>query len=207
MTPDTDIFVNLLYYLQTAWHGLSLYLLRKGDIKVKTKHQKELHPLHNLLGNLDSRLVRSLPAGHALTGCDTVAKVGTKLALLKALKQYSNFIEDFGLDALDDDMVIGAEKFLIKVVANKAFVNCFTFDELRLKMRQQMRNVRFVDLPCSLNEIRQHIRRAYLQARLWLEAAKGDASQILDVSKYGYDSNMSPIWFVPPQRPPESWYT
>ena len=61
VTPDTDIFVNLLYYLQTAWHGLSLYLLRKGDLKVKTIHQKELHPIHNLRGKLDSRLVRSLP--------------------------------------------------------------------------------------------------------------------------------------------------
>ena len=96
VTPDTDIFVNLLYYLQNAWHGLNLYLLRKGDVKVKTIHQKELYPLHCLLGRLDSNLVRSLPAGHALTGCDTVAKVGTKFALLKALQQFSNFLEDFG---------------------------------------------------------------------------------------------------------------
>ena len=85
VSPDTDIFVNLLYYLQSAWHGLNLYLLRKGDFKVKTIRQKELLPLHLLLGKVESSLVRSLPAGHALTGCDTVSKVGTKLALLKAL--------------------------------------------------------------------------------------------------------------------------
>ena len=76
MSPDTDIFVNLLYYLQSAWHGLNLYLLRKGDFKVKTIRQKELLPLHLLLGKVESSLVRSLPAGHALTGCDTVSKVG-----------------------------------------------------------------------------------------------------------------------------------
>ena len=80
-----------------------------------------------------------------------------KLALLKALKQYSHFITDFGLDVLDEDMFEKAEQFLVKVVANKAFMNCETFDELRLRMRQQIRNVRFVDLPCSSNEIRLHV--------------------------------------------------
>ena len=95
-----------------------------------------------------------------------------------------------------------AEQFLVKVVASKAFVNCATFDELRLRTRQQIRNVRFVDLPCSSNEIRQHIRRKYFQARLWLESATGDASQILDVTGYGYGSNLSPTWFVPPQKKP-----
>ena len=176
-------------------------MLGKGDFKVKTIRQKELLPLHLLLGKVESSLVRSLPAGHALTGCDTVSKVGTKLALLKALKQYSHFIMDFGLNVLDKDMFEKAEQFLVKVVANKAFMNCATFDELRLRMRQQIRNVRFVDLPCSSNEIRLHVRRAYFQARLWLEAGTGDASQILDVTEYGYDSNLSPTWFVPPQRP------
>ena len=58
-----------------------------------------------------------------------------------------------------------------------------------------------MDLPCSSYEIRQHIRRAYFQARLWLESAARDASQILDVTEYGYDSNLSPTLFVPPQRP------
>ena len=185
VSPDTDIFVNLLYYLQSAWHGLNLYLLRKGDFKVKTIRQKELLSLHLLLGKVESSLVRSLPAGHALTGCDTVSKVGTQLTLLKALKQYSHFITDFGLDVPDEDMFEKAEQFLVKVVASKAFMNCATFDEFRLRMRQQIRNVSFVDLPCSSNEIRLHVQRAYFQARLWLEAGTGDASQILDVTEYG----------------------
>ena len=95
-----------------------------------------------------------------------------------------------------------AEQFLVKVVASKAFINSATFDELILRMRQQIiSNVRFVDLPCSSNEIRQHIRRAYFQARLWLESATGEASQILDFTEYGYYGNLSPTWFVPPQRP------
>ena len=91
-----------------------------------------------------------------------------------------------------------AEQFLVKVVASKAFVNCAIFDELRLKMRQQIRNVRFLDFPCSSNEMRQHIRRVYFQARLWPESAARDVSQILDVTEYGYDSNLSPTLFVPP---------
>ena len=94
-----------------------------------------------------------------------------------------------------------AEQFLVKVVASKAFMNCATFDELRLSMWQQIRNVRLVDLPCSSNEIRQNIRRVYFQAWLLLEAATEYASQIFDITEYGYDSNLSPTWFVPPPRP------
>ena len=60
------------------------------------------------------------------------------------LKQYSHFIKDFGLDVLDERQ----NNF------------CATFYELR--MWQQIRNVRFLDLPCSSNQIWQHIRRAYI---------------------------------------------
>ena len=53
--------------------------------------QKELHPLHLLIFKLSNTdIIDSLPAGHSLTGCNTVAKVGTKLELLKILSRDGN---------------------------------------------------------------------------------------------------------------------
>ena len=78
------------------------------------KPQKELYPLHLLILKVDHEVIDQLPAGHALTGCDTVAKVGTKKQLLGVLDNFDPLITDFGKEALDDDMIQQAEQFLLK---------------------------------------------------------------------------------------------
>ena len=76
----------------------------------------------------------------------------------------------FGLDRLDEEVLSQAEKFLVKVVASKQYQNCETFDELRVRLYHHSREKKFIDLPCSSNAIRQNIKRAYFQARMWLES-------------------------------------
>ncbi len=48
--------------------------------------QNELYPLHDLILSMDTGVVDYRPAGHALTRCNSVAKVGTKASMLKALR-------------------------------------------------------------------------------------------------------------------------
>ena len=55
-----------------------------------------------------------------MTGCNTVAKVGTKKELLHILNSFDPLITDFGRDALDDDMLRQAEQFLINVVTKNS---------------------------------------------------------------------------------------
>lgn len=71
--------------------------MRKGHVKISKIDQKELYPLHLLVSKLDPCVIDNLPAGHSLTGCETVAKVGTKLSLFKLLES------GFGSDRLDED--------------------------------------------------------------------------------------------------------
>ena len=201
VSPDADIFVTLLYYLNKTWHGMELFLMKKGRIKDEKITQNELYPLHRLVPAIGSTLVDNLPAGHALTGCDSVAKVGTKTSLLKNLGTSGNLIENFGLDKLDEEMIDQAELFLVRITATKAFENCLSFDELRIKRYKQTKDKKFVKLPCSSNEIRQNIKRAYYQTRMWLESAFGDVRELLHPEDYGYDSTLTPIWFISPQRP------
>ena len=80
------------------------------------KPQQELYTLHLLLSKLYPKVIDQLPAGHALTGCDNVAKVGTKKELLHILNSFDPLITGFGREALDYDMLQHSEQFLINVV-------------------------------------------------------------------------------------------
>ena len=80
--------------------------------------QQELYTLHLLLSKLYSKVIDQLPAGHNLTGCDTVAKVGTKKELLHKLNSFDSLITGFGREALDDDMLQLVEQLLINVVTS-----------------------------------------------------------------------------------------
>lgn len=127
-----------------------------------------------------------MPAGHALTGCDTVAKVGTKLAMLKKLKHCNDLISDFGHDRLDGITISAAEQFLVNVIMRSDLAECKTFDEIRLQSYLHMKKKKFVDLPCSSNAIQQNIKRAYMQTKLWIEAPFGNAGAFMDPKQYGF---------------------
>ena len=63
------------------------------------KSQQELYPIHLLLCKFDPKVIDQLPAGHALTGCDTVAKVGTRKELLHISNNFDPLITGFGRKA------------------------------------------------------------------------------------------------------------
>ena len=44
VTPDTDIFIVLMYHLKNTWKDLGLYLLKKGQIIMPQKPQKSCTP-------------------------------------------------------------------------------------------------------------------------------------------------------------------
>ena len=68
---------------------------------------RTLFPIHDLADDLDPDLAEILPAIHALTGCDTASKVGTKS---KAVKEGANngykLLSSFGRDELSEEMIL-----------------------------------------------------------------------------------------------------
>ena len=116
-SPDTDIFVTALYHytklmyvnLQELW-----MFCGKGETTRAV-------PLHAIATKLESTVVDVLPALHALTGCDTTSKICSKNAALKIAD--TDFIENlvaFGKMDINIDMIIMAEKFLVKCTDSKA---------------------------------------------------------------------------------------
>ena len=45
VSPDANIFVSLLYHVKNTWHGLELFLLKKGQLKEDKHPQNELYSL------------------------------------------------------------------------------------------------------------------------------------------------------------------
>lgn len=135
---------------------------------------------------MDSNVINQLPAAHCLTGCDTVAKVGTKKSLLKALNTNNPLISDFGKESLDGDMILHAEQFLIKVLSSKKDESCKSFDELRVRIYHRSSDKKFIDLPCTSNALHENIRRSYMQVKLWLDAPFLNAAENIDPQEYGY---------------------
>ena len=68
-------------------------------------------PIHDLANDLDSDFVEVLPAIHALNGCDTASKVGTKSRAVREGVDCYHLLYTFGWDALSDEMIADAEDF------------------------------------------------------------------------------------------------
>ena len=76
---------------------------------------------------------------HSLTSCNIVAKVGTKVSLMRTLETEDDLLTYFGKEILDDEMTTDAEHFLVKVL-NKKHDSCVSFNELRVKLYHQFKD-------------------------------------------------------------------
>ena len=137
------------------------------------------------MDDIDQELAEVLPAIHALTGCDTTSKVGTKARALKVgvLSGYK-LLYSFGRDNIHEDMIYDAEKFLVKCISNH---EVDAFDELRCLVYHEKHLTFDIDrFPPTSNSIRFHILRAYQQCRVWLYAPFLENIE-LDALNYGYN--------------------
>ena len=117
-SPDTNVFVNLIFYFNKTWQLQKLYM------KLGNQKTKKAVLVHLLIDQLDYGLVSCLPAIHALSGCDSTSKVGPKVSGLKASMDLS-LLEGFGVE-LSPQMTSNAEKFLVSGLIK---TDCSTFDE------------------------------------------------------------------------------
>ncbi|KAG1674190.1 Transposable element Tc1 transposase [Nymphon striatum] len=152
-SPDTDVFVNLIFHFNTTWQLQKLY------VKLGNQKTKKTVPVHLLVDQLDNGLVSCLPAIHALSGCDS-----TKLS---------------------PQITSNAEKFLVSGLKK---TDCSTFDEYRWEQyHNSKKELDFNQLVCCSSTIREHIKRAYLQCKMWLQAPTPVVTKP-DPLQYGYEA-------------------
>ena len=110
-SSDTDIFAFAFYHFCKLKY---FYLEELWFVSVRG-NSRTFFPIHDLANDLDSDLVEVLPAIHAPTGCDTTSKVGTKSRAVREGAGCYHLLYSFGRDALSDEMIADAEKFLLNV--------------------------------------------------------------------------------------------
>ena len=196
--PNTDIFVSALHH----FCNLKYFDMEELWLVSDRGNSIAFFPIHDLANDLDSDLVEVLPAIHALTGCDTASKVGTKSRAVREGAGCYHLLYAFGSDALSDEMIADAEKFLLKCITKH---DVDTFDELRfIVYHEKYLEFDTEHFPPTSDNIRQHILRAYLQCYIWLHFAFLGNND-LDPLEYGYisteDRNIVPIISNKPSIP------
>ena len=114
-SADTDVFVCLMDHFSnwTDYDIKELWMLSGQG------RSSRAIPLHQLVNTMDSTVIEVLPAVHALSGCDTTSKIGTKKSAFQtAEKSGEDYLESFGKSVLTEEMVSSAEKFLVDCLSN-----------------------------------------------------------------------------------------
>ena len=143
-------------------------------------------PLHDICKALGDDLTKCLPALHALTGCDTTSKISTKLAALNVVRKEDNLtlIKDFDCPQLSESSIQMAETFLVKCLKK---TDLETFADLRFHaFASSALKMDFERAPCTSRNARKHIKRAFYQQQLWVQAPFRDATTLLNAEFYGF---------------------
>ena len=186
----THIFVSALHH----FCKLKYFDLEELQFVSGRGDSRTFFPIHDLANDLDSDFVEVLPAVHALVGCDTASKVGTKCRAVREGADCYHLLHVFGRDALSDEMIADAEKFFLKYITKR---DVDTFDELRfIVYHKKYLEFDIERFPPTSDNIRQYILRAYLQCYIWLHSAFLENIDH-DPLEYGYrlteDNNLVPI--------------
>ncbi len=90
LSNDTDVLILILHYFRKfRIKGIEKVWLRMGS-GTSTRHI----PIHHLYNRMPKPLIKVLLAAHIGTGCDTLSKIGTKLAVLNAIPEV--YLDGFG---------------------------------------------------------------------------------------------------------------
>ena len=123
---DTDIFISLLYHYQQWVHEdlQEIWMLYGQGVSSRALS------IPKIAETLESDVISVLPAVHALSGCDSTSKFGSKKTALKVVEGgLAESLLEFGRQLLSENQVSNAENFLVKCYNQKA--NAKTFDDLR----------------------------------------------------------------------------
>ena len=119
-------------------------------------------------------------------GCDKTSKVGTKSSALKsATNKNIPTLVSFNQASFDEDLKAMAEKFIVACVSKDE--NIDDFDNLLNKTYyKKSTEINIEKLPPTSSSIALHIKRAYLQTYIWLNAPFMNNLEI-DPLQYGYE--------------------
>ncbi|KAL4720666.1 hypothetical protein ACJJTC_019395 [Scirpophaga incertulas] len=181
LSPDTDIFVLGIYF----WHKIEKLGCRGLWFEGSRKKNRFLG-CHLAAKSLGENVCNVLPALHALTGCDTTSRVGTKKQMLSAAKL--DFVQEALLTLGDGLLTTQQFKALEKVCTYLISKHQTTADEVRHKLICQ--NIGFAlnlsRVICTSDALYLHCLRASAQVYLW-KYTHEPMFEPIDFLQFGYE--------------------
>ena len=171
-SDDTDVLVLLLHYTDKHMLGSCVYM--HAGHTTRYINRERYIPIVNISREIGHAMCESLPAVHALTGCDTTssfAKVGKRTVYNKLVdysKQNPSALATFGQTNDADRDVETATQFILHVYGNKE-VDYTSLDQLRYLMATTT-DVPAAHLPPTQDAFKQHTLRARYQTSIWCQA-------------------------------------
>lgn len=181
-SPDTDVFILLLYYAVEFSPNHTLLM----DTGLGNK--RRIINMSHVLENCGREKSIALPSLHAFSGCDTVSSFTRKgkITVLKILNKYPEFASSFSqlgssLD-IQSRLFSELETFVCRLYGNST---CNEVNKLRYEMAMQRGFKSGLDLsllpPCKAS-LDMHIKRANYQSFIWKKAHIGFVSMPLPMA-------------------------
>jgi hypothetical protein len=166
---DTDVMVLLTYYTSKGMLGSNVQML------VGHSGKQRYVSINQVSDNLGADICQSLPACHALTGCDSTSslyKIGKVKAFNKLEKMSGDLkeLKNLGLSDSVDESV--AHKYVMSLYGIKMDCNgkpCETLDQLRFVMASTT-DTSASALPPTEDSFQQHLLRANYQTAVWVHS-------------------------------------
>ena len=155
-SQDTDVLVLLTHFASK--------LSKEIWMCTGTYKQRVYVPVHDIL--LPDSVRRNLPAYHSITGCDTVSQFSGhgKRTTWETFNKHAELLDHLGVDSLSTQTVKKVEEFVCRIYAPNSMSN--SINGIRYKLFQKGKaDPR--SLPPTEESLRQHIKRAHYQARIW----------------------------------------
>ena len=134
-------------------------------------------PVHDICRSYSPVFINILPAIHALTGCDS-----TSAFFGIGKKSVYTMVTDKGAHCFEALLFLGGQDEAGGIAAARKFIACLydpkgkeisahiSMDILRAKFAAKRRDSSLAKLPPCEDSIRQHMRRASWQVRIWISS-------------------------------------
>lgn len=190
---DTDVFVLLLHFYSLT--KLSSMMLMEGTSGERTMVDIGATAAKHQL------IIPSLLAAHALTGCDTVARL-TGIGKLKVIKQLEKGTEIRLLGELDcntDEVVTEATTFIAGCYGKAGnSMSDVRYEVWKTKVgRKAMRKMpKLQTLPPTSESFRENVKRAHFQTCVW-KSSLDPIPPDLDAEQFGWRKDIPSKVLVP----------
>ena len=176
MSNDTNVVIySLAYHQRFCEHGI-----QELWIKFEIKDGCRNIPIHKLGQQLGGEKCSALLKAYILTGFDVTSKIGTKVSA--AASKPENYLDDFGIEPVQDSSLVCAKKYLVRVISPKS--NCETFHDVRYEI-DKTKEKALNELPPTSSTIHEHLLRSHYFVQLCSNLLDS-CSKVLEPAKYGW---------------------